>query len=259
MSHLTLSGGGTRGVLAHAGAMQYLLDHRIPVDAIAGTSAGALVAYLLTYRDDPAEVAIDLLGKRTLSRRYRFPRFYRGYPALYPNEPIYKALKDLTHGRRQKRRLKIYTANLATRKEHVWDSVKHPSAPWTHVALASMTIPGVFHPIRIHGQDHVDGGLCSNFALDAWRGVNAPRAGLIVTSPQTTPDNPKGVLDYLSAVVNLAINANVREDIEDATPGTRIIRLTGHGSSLNFKITEADARALVQWGYRQMKQQWETK
>ena len=40
---LVLGGGGARGA-AHIGVLQVLEEHRIPVDSVAGTSMGALVA-----------------------------------------------------------------------------------------------------------------------------------------------------------------------------------------------------------------------
>ncbi|MGH9428049.1 MAG: patatin-like phospholipase family protein, partial [Terriglobia bacterium] len=42
---LALSGGAARG-LAHIGVLRYLEEHRIPVDRIAGTSMGGLLAGL---------------------------------------------------------------------------------------------------------------------------------------------------------------------------------------------------------------------
>jgi NTE family protein len=42
---LALSGGGARG-LAHIGVLKFLEEHRIPVDRIAGTSIGGLLAGL---------------------------------------------------------------------------------------------------------------------------------------------------------------------------------------------------------------------
>jgi NTE family protein len=42
---LVLSGGGARGA-AHIGVLKVLEEHRIPVDAIAGTSMGAVVGGL---------------------------------------------------------------------------------------------------------------------------------------------------------------------------------------------------------------------
>jgi len=251
MTHLVLSGGGTRGVLAHAGAVQYLLDHRVPIHGIAGTSAGALVAYVTALGYDPATIAEDLLGNQTLAR-FR-PHRRRGLWAAYPHNRILEALQAL-HRTPFKHTLQVRTSNLATRTEHIWRSDQHPHAPWSHVVLASMAIPFVFMPVRIHGQDHVDGGLASNFPLDAW--APHPTTGLYVTG-DTPANNPTDTRSYVQRIVDVAINANVREDIDDTTPSTtRIIRLKGHGSSLNFGISARDARTLIQWGYRSMERQW---
>src|SRR5436190_3095675 len=40
---VALAGGGAKG-LAHVGVIQWMQEHRIPIDAIAGTSMGGLVA-----------------------------------------------------------------------------------------------------------------------------------------------------------------------------------------------------------------------
>ena len=57
---LALGGGSARG-LAHVGVLEWLEEHRIPVDAIAGTSIGALVgAAYATGR--PAAEVVTLVG-----------------------------------------------------------------------------------------------------------------------------------------------------------------------------------------------------
>ncbi len=117
-----------------------------------------------------------------------------------------------------------------------------------------MTIPFVFQPIRIHGQDHVDGGLTSNFALDAWANREGRTLGFFVQSQKgRVPSNPRGVRAYVSSIVNLAINANVREDlddgIDDGPEPARVVRLTPHGSSLRFDYTVREAQRLVDLGY----------
>ena len=50
---LALSGGGIRGI-AHAGVLKALEDNHIKIDAIGGTSSGALIAglYVLGYTPD---------------------------------------------------------------------------------------------------------------------------------------------------------------------------------------------------------------
>ena len=57
---LALSGGGARG-FAHIGVLQWLDEHRVPVDYIAGTSMGGLVGGLYAIGTSPAELR-ELVG-----------------------------------------------------------------------------------------------------------------------------------------------------------------------------------------------------
>ena len=244
---LVLSGGGTRGVLIHAGFVQALLDAGVRIDALAGTSAGALVAYATAVGASPAEVALDALaptrGAKPLARRGLYA--HRGYPYLYPSGGVLRLLRALERPF-VTRSLVVYTSNLSTRREHVWRSYEHPHAPWPWVVLASMSIPFVFQPIRIFGQDHVDGGLTSNFALDAF-GDDPSTRGVYIDGGPKTPSNPLGVRAYVGAIVSLAINANVREDIEDAD-AARTLRIPATGASLSFDYGRAEALRLIDHG-----------
>ncbi|HEX2268501.1 MAG TPA: patatin-like phospholipase family protein, partial [Pyrinomonadaceae bacterium] len=71
---LALSGGAARG-MAHVGVLRALTEHKIPIDVIAGTSAGSIVggAYAAGMSvDEIAEVARALrwrdVGRMTMSR-----------------------------------------------------------------------------------------------------------------------------------------------------------------------------------------------
>ena len=52
---LVLEGGGALG-LAHIGVLQWLEEHRIPVDRVAGTSMGALIGALYASGDSPEQI-----------------------------------------------------------------------------------------------------------------------------------------------------------------------------------------------------------
>jgi NTE family protein len=70
---LVLSGGGARG-LAHVGVLQALEELRIPVDAIAGTSMGAVIGGL--YASGMTAAEID-----TLMRGIDWSAVFRDRPA----------------------------------------------------------------------------------------------------------------------------------------------------------------------------------
>src|SRR5690242_1583725 len=52
---IALQGGGAKG-LAHIGVLQWLEDHHIPIDYVAGTSMGGLVGGLYATGHSPAEI-----------------------------------------------------------------------------------------------------------------------------------------------------------------------------------------------------------
>ncbi|MCX7779695.1 MAG: patatin-like phospholipase family protein [Negativicutes bacterium] len=56
---LALSGGGPRGA-AHIGVLKVLCDYKIPIDLIAGTSAGAIVAALYASGYSPSDMKAEL-------------------------------------------------------------------------------------------------------------------------------------------------------------------------------------------------------
>ena len=58
---LALSGGAARG-LAHVGALEVLHEEGIPIDMIAGTSAGAVVGAIYAWNQDIKPVREYALG-----------------------------------------------------------------------------------------------------------------------------------------------------------------------------------------------------
>ena len=77
---MALAGGGARGI-AHIGVLKHLHEQQVTIDALSGTSAGAIVAAMYAARPDPqwiehqfrdflASQAFLKLGTQRLARRY---------------------------------------------------------------------------------------------------------------------------------------------------------------------------------------------
>lgn len=90
---LALSGGGVRGI-AHAGVIKALQKHRVEVQQISGTSAGALVGALYAKGVSVEEIVhfferSNLFHPRTFAfRQAEFinSSFYRSNIAVYSRE-----------------------------------------------------------------------------------------------------------------------------------------------------------------------------
>lgn len=167
---LALSGGGARG-LAHIGVLKVLEQEGVPIDCLAGTSMGGLIA--VAYA---AGMSTDLMEQEAL--RMASPRrllalsdlslprrgFFKGqkvreYLAGYLGDRTFDDLRlplalvavDLNTGR------EVYLT-----QGRVVDGVR-----------ATIALPGIFTPVEQDGQLLVDGGLLDNLPVDAARHMGA--------------------------------------------------------------------------------------
>ncbi|HKR02560.1 MAG TPA: patatin-like phospholipase family protein [Pyrinomonadaceae bacterium] len=164
---LALSGGVARGI-AHVGVLRVLEEHKIPVDYIAGTSAGALVAagYAAGMSvDEISEISRGFrwkdVGRVTLSRlgiqsNARMEEFVRArIPA--------KRFEDL----------RIPLAVVATDlKSGSAVIITEGDVPFA--VRASCSLPGWYVPVTDgHGRQLVDGGLVANIPTAEVRSLGA--------------------------------------------------------------------------------------
>ncbi|HYY56203.1 MAG TPA: patatin-like phospholipase family protein [Pyrinomonadaceae bacterium] len=165
---LALSGGAARG-LAHVGVLRVLIDHGIPIDYIAGTSAGALVGGALAAGlsvDEIEEIGLNLrwrdLGRPTLSRL-----------GMQSNA----RLVDYVHARFPVTRfeeLRIPLATVATDLRAGSAVVMSGEGDIAFAIRASCAIPGWYVPVTdAKGRQLVDGGLVANVPTAAARSLGA--------------------------------------------------------------------------------------
>jgi NTE family protein len=196
---VALEGGGALG-LAHIGVLEWFEDHHIPVDYIAGTSMGGLVGGLYATGKSPHElqqiVAAQswdiIIGGQTPygDLSYRRKEDSRDYPTfiqfglkrglslpaglnaghqislLIDRETLpyaqLKSFDDLPIPYR------CVATDLVTGEEVVFKDGSLPLA-----MRASMSIPGVFKPVRNGDQVLVDGGLVGNLPSEVVRKMGA--------------------------------------------------------------------------------------
>jgi NTE family protein len=193
---LVLSGGGARGA-AHIGVLKVLEENHVPVDAIAGTSMGAVVGGLYAsglspadiervmtsvdwqdaFRDRPARA--DLNFRRKLedqSYLVKFPLGLQGGEFRLPRglvqgQKLAQILRGLTLPVAQVENfddLAIPFRAVAT-DIVTGDRVILDHGDLTTAMRASLSVPGVFAPVDSEGRMLVDGGLSSNLPVDVAR------------------------------------------------------------------------------------------
>lgn len=165
---LALSGGAARGI-AHVGVLRALEENQIPIDVIAGASAGALIggAYAAGLSIDDLEAMAREFRWRHTSR-LSFSRL-----GLQSNAPMEKFLRARLPVMRFED-LKIPFAAMVTDLMKGEPIVFRDKGNLPFAIRASACIPAVYTPIRdSEGRLLVDGGLVANLPISQTRALGA--------------------------------------------------------------------------------------
>jgi NTE family protein len=165
---LALSGGAARG-MAHVGVFRVLLEQNIPIDFIAGTSAGALVGGALAAGmplEEIEEISRHMrwrdVGRVTLSRL--------GVQSSLRMEEFIRARFPTTRFEE----LRIPFAAVATDLHTGAPVVMSGEGDVAFAIRASCCIPGWYVPVTDEkGRQLVDGGLVANIPTAAARSLGA--------------------------------------------------------------------------------------
>lgn len=159
---LALGGGGPKG-LAHIGVIKTLLHHNIPIDYIAGTSAGALIGSLYSYSQDIESVERHIMDRNRLQLLSYFSDFSMNAGFIGGNR-IEKFLGEYIKDDDFKS-LKIPFTALAV---NLIDGklVTLTGGSVVKAVRASIAIPVLFKPVEIDDMVLVDGGLISQVPVN---------------------------------------------------------------------------------------------
>jgi NTE family protein len=165
---LALSGGAARGI-AQVGVLRALADHNIPIDCIAGTSAGALVGGTLASGMTLSE--IESIGR---SMRWRdVGRITMSRMGVQSNERLEKYLRERLPVTRFEQ-LPIPFAAVATDLQSGKGVILQGEGDVPFAIRASCAIPGWYIPVTDErGRQLVDGGLVANIPTDVARAMGA--------------------------------------------------------------------------------------
>jgi NTE family protein len=167
---LALSGGAARG-LAHVGVIAVLHEAGIPIDMIAGTSAGAIMGAVYARHLDTAimkEYAMDPAWKK------RVPMIDPCFPktGFIKGKKIENLLASFLGGHIKFKDLQIPFACVAT-DITTGEEIVFNSGSVTEALRASISIPGIFTLTRHRGRYLVDGGLTTPIPVEVVRRMGA--------------------------------------------------------------------------------------
>ena len=232
---VALEGGGALG-LAHIGVLQWFEDHHIPVDYVAGTSMGGLVGGFYATGKSPEELKqiVEsqnwdvIIGGATPYEDLSYRR--KEDSRAYPNRIIF-GLKNglslpagLNAGHQitllidretlAYSKLKSFddlpipfrcvATDLVSGKEEVFGDGSLPQA-----LRATMSIPGLFSPVRNGEKVYVDGGLVGNLPTDVVRKMGADVVIAVhLETPPVKPEEIQSLFSVLGKSIDLVIRDN---------------------------------------------------
>jgi len=194
---LVLGAGSARG-LAHIGVLQVLTENRIPFDLMVGSSMGAMVAAVYAAGGD-----LYMIGKLAAAINYSafwdvgLPRmgFMRGNKIEHFLRLVTKgkSFEDLTIP------LAVVAADIET-----GEKVVIREGPVYRAVRASISIPGVFTPVRYHNRLLVDGAVAERLPVSVARDLGADIVlGVDVTFSDDRKVRIRNTLDVMLQAVEI--------------------------------------------------------
>ena len=166
---LALGGGAARG-MAHVGVLEILEKEKIPIDMIAGTSAGAIIGALLAQGKNAAEID-------KLARNFNWKQRVKALDLVLPkngfiaDRKIKQLLKSII-GDVDFNDLKIPFACVATDINNGQEVVMNQGSVLEAVR-ASVSMPVMFSVAKYNGRHLIDGGLVNPVPVSVLKAMGA--------------------------------------------------------------------------------------
>jgi NTE family protein len=240
---LVLEGGGALG-LAHIGVLQWMEEHRIPVSYVAGTSMGGLVGGIYSTGRTPAEVREvvnginwnDVLRGQTpfqdlsfrrkqdahevpsslefgLRKGLQFPAgFNTGQQVSLILDRIALPYSELKSFNDLPIPFACVATDLVSGKPHVFRS-----GPLALALRSTMSLPGLFTPVRSGDHIYADGGLLNNIPIDVAKEMGADIViGIHLETAKISPTASLSSFAVLGQSISVMIAANELRSMEQA-------------------------------------------
>ncbi len=192
---LALAGGFARGI-AHLGVLRVLREAGIPIDCVAGTSVGALIAAGFC-----AGASLDEMAKIGAATSFAdFGRWTPSWLGLATNQRMEKYLARFT----PVKTFEEFQTPLAIATTDITAgvSVYYSHGPIAPPLRASCAYPGLFVPIQFEGRTLVDGFLTAPVPVE---GVLLLGADVVIAVylESSNSEEPRTFTDVLSRSFNI--------------------------------------------------------
>ena len=235
---LVLEGGGALG-LAHIGVLKWFEEHHIPVSYIAGTSMGGLVSGVYATGHNPAETLALIKGInwdqvlqedtpfQDLSFRRKedaieFPTslefglrkgvhlpegFNSGQEVNFILDKVALPYSEIKDFNQLPTPFACVATNIVTGTPHVFRD-----GPLSTALRSTMSLPGIFAPVRVGDAIYADGALTNNFPVNVAFEMGANyTVGVFLATQPIDPKQDVSVLGVAGQSIGLMIANNETE------------------------------------------------
>ena len=239
---LVLGGGGARGA-AHVGVLQVLEELRVPVDCVAGTSMGALVAAAYASGIAPRQMADELaqadwvdmfqdspgFAEMPYRQRRIAQRFVPGSemglgpdgvvapPGVLTGQKIKLFFNQLVRADFDERNIDTLPLPLSIIATDIGNGnrVVLRDGSVTQAMRASMSVPGLMAPLDYRGHKLVDGGLVDNVPVQEVHARCQPDVVIAINvgSPLLPPEKVGSLLSVSAQMINILTEQNVTRSL----------------------------------------------
>ena len=273
---IVLSGGSSKGILI-LGALQYAQDNFLlgKVYNYIGTSAGAIICFLLIIGYTPVEIIVYLCINQLLEKlkHFNIVAMMNGNGATSFSN-IYEQLEKMTIDKlgylptfsniksRFSKNLVCVTYNLTDNITEYISAETHPNLPCIIALKMSSNLPLIFEPFKYRDKFYIDGGISNNFAIDYGDKIGKKTLGLLLKSEDENFNNgyPSeiNILEYIYRLIFIPISNSIDHRVEGASSRSEIVNLSySKLKFFSFNISAREKLRIFSMGYEPIKNHFE--
>ena len=202
---LALSGGGNRGAI-HVGVLHAFDSNGILIDAISGTSAGAIIGALYSS-GIPAIELKEIMASQTIGKMLHFTLKRSGLANMKGLRKVLESHIKNNNYTNLNTKLFVCASNIDDADFEIFSE----GDLFTHVC-ASSSVPILFEPVIINNKHFVDGGLFNNLPVDPL--LNNYDTIIGVHANNYKIEGSYGIKTIANQIFSMVIKQNVKRNMK---------------------------------------------
>ena len=178
--NLVMSGGAIKGA-AHLPLLEYIEERGLVINAISGTSAGALIGGFYASGKSPQEILHIFKTNRLFKYSWIKPLASGVFNSMkfvnYLEGEMKKSFEELS--------LPLTVCATDMNKA---EAIYFTEGDLWRKIIASCAVPGIFSAVKIDGHLYSDGAVMDNFPIKPFLDDDLPIIGSLLTSPNFVED-----------------------------------------------------------------------